>query len=189
MTDNIKTIACITEHRVKKFEKEIRRHLKKMSRVNFVLEGTNEILESHSFHAYMFKGVVDKIYRESDEKKFPFHLLLMYAQLHALRNLKTDTYESPHADDWALYLDMVNNYDFITLSVYDERFLHKPEQSYWDIACAVNKKREAIIPMRFSRDLSELYPNWFEEGELVTHNKIEVGIDLDLIEKIKMVMS
>lgn len=182
-------IKSFHDHRVKKFEKEIRRYLKKKSQVNFVLEETGEVIEPHSFHAYMFKSMVERMYSRMEEKSFPFHAILMYAQIHTLRDLKTDSFEYPYSDEYDLYLEMIKNYDIITISVYDDKFLHRPEIPYWDVWCAVNKKRKAIIPMKFSKDLSKLYPNWFYEGELVALNKSDGDIDFDLLERVKLVMS
>ena len=187
MASSVKTIANFADHKLKKFEKEIRRYFKSISKMHFILEEGGQPVESNSFHAYMFKNTVDSIYKDSKEKRFPFHMLLTYAQIFTLRNLKTNCFESPFEDDYHTFLDMLN-YDFITLSVYDNKFLHNPKKSYWDIACAANKTKKTIVPIQFSKDLSGLYPNWFEEGDLVVHNKIEVGVDLNLINKIKEVM-
>lgn len=181
-------ITSLKSFKIKKYEKEIRRYLSKMTNIQFLIENTNEVLDSCAFHAYMFKSAVDHIYEFSTETRFPFHMLLIYASLFARRNLKTDSFESPYEDDYDLYLELVKNYDFITLSVYDEKTLFKPPRSYWDICCAVNKKREAIVPIKFSRDLSALYSKWFHEGELVQHNKVDVGEDLELINKLNIVL-
>lgn len=182
-------IKSLHDHRVKKFEKKIRRYLKKKSQVNFVLEETGQVIETHFFHAYVFKSMVERMYSHTEEKSFPFHKILMYAQIHTLRDLKTDSFESPYSDEYDLYLDMVKNYDIITISVYDEKFLRRPDSPYWDVFCAVNEKRKAIIPLKFSKDLSKLYPNWFHEGELVALNKSDSDINFDLLERVKLAMS
>jgi len=181
-------IKSILDYKVKRFEKEIRRHLKKMSEVNFIIEGTNEILDANSFHAYMFKSIVDGIYNSTENEHFPFHMLLIYAQIFTLRNLKTDEYHSPFDDNFDLYMDMIDKNEFISLSIYDQNFLHKPDSPFISIACAVNKKRKNIIPLQFSKDISKIYPEWFKDGEIEIHKKVEVGVDFDLIEKINLAL-
>ena len=186
MRENSKTISCLAGHRVKQFEKEIRRYLKKIP--DPVIDTGAEFISTSTLHVYIFKNILDTMYLDLEEDEFPFMHILIYSYIFTLRNLKTDTYIASCEDEYEDLMKMVNNHDVVTLYIYDDKFLHKPENPFCEIFCAVNKKRSAVIPMSFSKNLGLTYPEWFKD-ELEYKQKVEVGIDFDLIERVKMVMS
>lgn len=172
------TVTNLYGHRLKKFEKEIRRFLHK-----------NACPEGSAFNAYIFKTMVDKIYNMGEglfEEQFP--AVALYSRIFTLRNLKTDTYIPKHNDEYKDFLELINNYTCFTLHIYNHKFLHKPENAYCRIVCAINKNKKNIIPIQFSANLSIDYPRWFNVN-LVKYNKIDGIINSDLIEGIEMALS
>jgi hypothetical protein len=186
MTDKYIAIKSLCEHRIKKFEKEIRRYFSRQP--EFQIEDNGQIITSSTYHIYLFKNVLDNIYSSGDHTEFPIELFFIYGNMFTHRNIKTDIY-IPHGEDDIESINfIIDNHECLVLWVYDEKFPHKPENPFLRVTCAVNTKKRLIVPMQFSDNLSHVYPKWFE-GKLIQDVRPEVGVDFNLIERIKEAMS
>jgi len=186
MSFDVMKIKSLEQHKIKRFEKEIRRYLK--NQPEFSCEHQGQIITSSTYHIYVFKGILDKMYRESGtDKDFPFDILMFYSNIFTNRNLKTNAYEPKGDDDMETIDYIIDNHQILAMWIYDEKFPYKPENFWCRIACAINPKKRIIVPMQFSINLSMEYPDWFD-GKLTESTPPEVGVDFDLIERIKIVM-
>ena len=178
-------IQNLSDFKIKKFEKEIRRYLRKIPEPFF--EYNNETISGSTFHAYLFRDLIDIRYKDLEIHDFPIEHILIYSRMLTLRNLKNDIYTPLFEDEYEDFMQIVSDYSCVILHIYDKKFLHKPSNPFCEIFCAVNKNKPAIVPMSFSINIGEFYPRWFVD-KLEKHEKVEVGIDFKLLEKVKIAM-
>jgi len=179
-------IASLAEQRLKKFEKEIRRHLKTVPEFEVTIDGVNHV--SSTYHIYLFKQTLDHMHDSCTEPgRLPLQEIILYGNIFTLRSLKSGQYETKSEYMEEEFDHIFNNHEVLAIWVYDAKFAHKPQKSIFQILCAINKKKRGIFPMQFTVDLSALYPNWFD-SPLKQRNHVEVGVDFELVDMIKKVL-
>lgn len=180
----------IAGQRTKKFEREIRRYLKSLPEFSFEENGIFHT--SSTAHLYLFNSILDVMHKRNDcieKDTFPLMTIILYSYIHTHRNLNTDKLISKSEYMEEEIDALIAKHECVILWIYDSKFLHKPDQPFLRIICAINKNRKVIVPMQFSEDASKLYPKWFRESLKQKSIKKEDGLDHELLEMVKYVLS
>lgn len=177
---NNKKIAILEGHRVKKFEKEIRRFLETVTEYRAVSNETDYTMRTYPI--YLFKHVLDLMHEEDlHSGQFPIEHIIVLGTIFTLRNLKTNTYQPKSEYMQEEVSHIIDNHESLSIWIYDAGFLHKPHDPALLINCAINKKKRGIIPIQYNMDMSLFYPKWFKEP-LRKRKEIEVGKDFEIID-------